>query len=159
MLRLFRDKWRHQMAFRPRSGTLAGYASSLSRRETDNLHASENDMLGSQRREEALYPFLSQQSFCPYSPSITEASYLSLEIIGNNGPSHPRDPEKMNPLTLNLGFLLLDASVSTSSSQADGVSDLPKLPNRVNGRAWIQSLRGRGLACMRFSINCTYCHL
>lgn len=147
------------MAFRPRSGTLAGYSFSLSRRETDILHASENDMLGSQRGGEAPYPFLSQQSFCLYSSSITEASYLSLEIIGNNSSSHPRDPEKMNSLALNLGFLLLNASVTTFSSQADGVSDLPKFPKRVNGGTWIQSLRGRGLACLRFPTNDTYCRL
>lgn len=114
------------MAFCPRLRDTVWRLFSLSRRETDNLHASKSDTLGGPRREAGpgSFPFPPGQPFCPYSSSITECPSRAL---GNNRksqfrlqspllPSH--NSEKMNAIILHLGSVPLNVKVSPSSSQA-----------------------------------------
>lgn len=70
------------MAFCPRLWDTGWHLLSLSRRETDNLHARHNGMLGDQKREAAPDPFLLGSLSVPIDP---EAHPQPLEGTGNNG--------------------------------------------------------------------------
>lgn len=78
----------------------------------------ESDRLGGLRREAAPAPYTLDSLPTPVHPASRRALSESLEITGRSPilPSH--NPEKMNAVALNLGFIPLNVEASPSSSGA-----------------------------------------